>query len=551
MVPDSAAVLTRRITIHTQQRQGSCPHFWQAAGDDTAFAWTLDPCGQTLLDEIARTRCIRWFRNHHALSQAIRLPDGRLVRAYSEDAEGRPHYDFSGLDAVYDRWLAVGMKPIVELDFLPEELCEPGKRLPRNTPEMWEKWRGLLRAFIIHLQQRYGVAETRSWYFEDWNEPDFWPRARLNEFFRLHDEAVAALESVDQQLRIGGPAAIALPFCDQFMQQITFGKNQVTGGIGSRCDYISLHQYGVSGNTLTYHPALVPSPQDIAARCYWLYETMSVFPGMRGKEFHLNEWGMVSHFEKTAYEFPPLEIRNSEHFPLFMFKLVHQLFTLADHRGDWLPTIMLLWAGAAETWYAKAPESRASVMKGRSGLFAGNRSLTTAHGIFKPIFRGFELLARLGDQRLAVSGGACGERAAVLATHGDGAIQALAYVFAEDGHGDGQEVHLDLVFTDLGCDGPAEAELTRLDRQHANAYRLWEQLGRPEEPDAATIERLRNASQLVDEEPIPIVVRDGRATLGITIPNQGAVLLVLRPRDGAFPPPTAAADRRAITTAIA
>lgn len=536
------------VTIDAARLQGPCPHFWQAAGDDDAFDWTLHPAGQPLLEEISQTRCIRWLRNHYALSRPIRLPDGRVARAYSEDADGSPRYDFSGLDAVYDRWLAAGIRPIVELDFLPEELCEPGRRLPRNVPETWIRWRGLLRAFIRHLQERYGVAETRAWYFEDWNEPDFWPRDRIDEFFRLHDEAVAAIEEVDPQLRIGGPAAIALPFCDLFMHRLLHGTNQVTGRTGSRSDYISLHQYGVSGNTLAYHPALVPRPQDIAARCYWLYETMSVHPGMRQKEFHLNEWGMVSHYEKTSYDFPPLEIRNSEHFPLFMFKLVHQLFTLSDHRGGWLPTIMLLWAGAAETWYAADPERRQHVFKGRSGLFAGNRALTTAHGICKPILRGFELLGRLGGQRLAVSGAPCGAPAAVLATHGDGEIRLLAYCFAEEG--DGTPAELDLRLAGLDGEGPATAVLTRLDREHANAYRAWEALGRPEEPDAVVIGHLRAASRLANEPPIPLQVHAGCTSLRLAVPAQGAVLMVLR-RDGGFAPPARQADRAEIRLAVA
>lgn len=538
--------MRHKIEVSADHRLGGCPHFWKAAGDDEAYEWTVHPTGEALLDEIKRTKCISWMRNHHALNREIPMPDGRKVVAYREDASGRPVYDFSGMDAVYDRWLAAGIRPIVELDFLPKELRDD-RKFPLNTPEMWEKWRGLLRAFIGHLQDRYGVEETRQWYFENWNEPDLWPRDRLPEFFRIHDEAVAAIEAVDPKLRIGGPATAAQPMCDTFLQQVTFGKNTITGETGSRYDYVSMHQYGVSGNTLLYNPALVPRPQTVAMASYWLYELMKVFPGAREKEFHLNEWGMISHYEKTAYDFPPLEIRNTEFFPLFMIKLVHILFTLSDHRGNWLPKILLLWAGAVEPYYAAVPEYKERVYKGRSGLFAGNRSLVTLYNLAKPILRGFELMTGLGSERLAVEGAACGECVSALATHGNGAVQVLLYHFDETPEGERPPAQVQLAINELSVDGPAELVVTRLDRHHANTYRAWSALGRPEELDDERLDLVREAGMLRPEPALPIEVRNGRAEIEIEVPCQGAALLTLRPKNGSF----AAPQQEAVTQNLA
>lgn len=542
--------MSRTIEISADHRLGSCPHFWKAAGDDEAYEWTVHPTGQALLDEIKRTNCITWMRNHHALSREIPMPDGRSVLAYREDANGRPIYDFSGMDAVYDRWLAAGIRPIVELDFLPVELRDE-RKLPRNTPEMWQKWGGLMRAFVQHLQDRYGTEETRKWYFENWNEPDLWPRDRLSEYFRLHDECVAAIESVDPKLRIGGPATAAQPMCDTFLHQVTFGKNQLTGETGSRCDYISMHQYGVSGNTLLYQPALTPRPQTVAMASYWLYELMKVFPGAREKEFHFNEWGMISHYEKTAYQFPPLEIRNTEFFPLFMIKLVHILFTLSDYRGNWLPKILLLWAGAVEPYYAAVPEYKERVFAGRSGLFAGNRSLTTLYNLAKPILRGFEIMTGLGSERLAVQGAACGEPVSALATYGDGAIRVLLYHFDETPNGERAAEQVRLRIGNLSVDGPAELSITRLDRQHANSFRAWERMGRPEELDDRQLEIVRLASELREESNAPVLVRNGSVECALDLPCQAAVLVVLRPKSGAFAAPQKEADKENVVWRIA
>lgn len=541
--------MNKTVQISADVRQGACPHFWEAAGDDEAYEWTLHPTGQALLDEIKRTRCIKWMRNHHALSRSIPMPDGREVFVYNEDDNGESVYDFTGIDAVYDRWLAAGIRPIVELDFLPAELSDESK-LPLNTPAMWKKWGDLLRAFLSHLQERYGVEETRQWYFENWNEPDFWPRARIGEFFRIHDEAVAAIVAVDPELRIGGPATAAQPMCDTFLHQVTFGRNTLTGDNGSRYDYVSMHQYGVSGNTLPYYPALVPRPQTIALSAYWLYELMKYFPGAREKEFHFNEWGMISHYEKTAYDFPPLEIRNTEHFPLFMMKLVHLLFTLSDHRGNWLPKILLLWAGAAEPYYAAIPAYRDRVFKGRSGLFAGNRSLTTLYNLPKPILRGFELMTELGSERLAINGCAAGETLGILATHGDGVIRLLVYHFDEEQR-DLATSRLTIELSHLSIDGEALMTVKRLDRTFGNSYRAWEAIGRPETLDAGQFAYVSEAGRLREEAPVPITVTEGKARLFLEVPAQGSALLILRPAKGGYATPSRHAKKETATWRIA
>ncbi len=542
--------MQKSLFIDTSLRLGPCPHFWQAAGDDNAYEWTTHSTGDALLREIKKTGCIKWMRNHHVFSGELLLPGGAPVRTYRESHAGEPIYDFSGIDAVYDRWLAAGIRPIVELDFFPSELRD-ANNLPLNTPAMWEKWRALLRAFLRHLQSRYGAAEIRLWYFETWNEPDFWPRERLHEVFRLHEEAVSAIEEVDPLLRIGGLGTAFAPLCDQFLQQITFGKNSLTGRTGTRCDFISMHQYGASGNTLRYHPAFPARAQTVASLSYWMHEFLRAFPGAHDKEFHFNEWGMISHYEKTAYDFPPLEIRNSEHFPLFMFKLVHLLFTLGDNKGGWLPRILLLWAGAAEAYYSETPRYRERILHGRSGLFAGNRSLTTAHNFMKPIFRGFELLASLGTERLLVQGAPAGEMFSALATHGGGALQILLYNFCEEPGLAPSGIEASLSLSHLSSDGPAILSAVRLDRHHANSYRAWESLGRPESPDAEQIDSLHLASRLNPEPPRSVEVRGGSALIEIHVPAQGAVLLTLQPEKGSFQPPQKDAPKNSLTWRIA
>ncbi len=531
--------MSEKIAVQADKRLGDCPHFWGACGDDYLFDWTFQPAGEFLLEEIHRTQCIRWFRNHYALSKAITLPDGRTVEPLTRDSAGKTVFDFSGVDAVYDRWLAAGVQPIVELDYVPRLLTgEHGDHF--GLPTDMGIWRDLMRDFVRHLQERYGIAQTRRWYFEVWNEPDKWPRDRFDEFFRLYDEFAAAMEEVDPQLRFGGPAAYVEFMAESFMHHVTYGTNHVTGRQGTRTDYVSYHHYGCSGHTLGYYPALFPYAENIAHKAYWLYEAFKRYPGMIDKEFHFNEWGLVSNFERTSYDWPALEMRNSEYTPLFMMKMVHQLFTIADAREGFLPKILLYWGGGYEAGV---------------GTFAGNLALVTAGPLAKPMLRGFQLMAQLGDVRLASTGGAAGRMVGLLPTYGDGTIRLLVYNFAEGPDAIAAETNVgpaatvDVEVTGLRAEGangayagPAEVEITRLDQQHGNAYRLWQQMGKPRQTDATQLAELHQASDLNVVERLPIEVTAGRSVLKLAIPAQGAAIATIGPKDTRFAVPHTQAD---------
>jgi xylan 1,4-beta-xylosidase len=163
--------------------------------------------------------------------------------AVYRDVDGAPRYDFGGVDRVYDTVLALGMRPVVELSFMPRDLARDPSRTVFayeaciSPPRDWDRWADLVRAFTAHLIQRYGRDEVRDhWPFEVWNEANlsvFWAGTPA-EYWRLYDETAAAVKSVDPGIAVGGPASAAVGWIDD---QLARAANQPV-------DFVSTHTYG-------------------------------------------------------------------------------------------------------------------------------------------------------------------------------------------------------------------------------------------------------------------------------------------------------------------
>ncbi|MGO4700766.1 beta-xylosidase [Dyella sp. 2RAB6] len=189
-----------------------------------------------------------------------------VLGTYREE-NGKPVYDWTKLDALYDRLLAMGIRPFVELGFTPEAMKTSDQHVfywKGNTshPDL-AKWTALVDAFARHMQQRYGREEVRRWYYEVWNEPNlagFWEGADQAAYFELYDATARALKRVDAQLKVGGPATAGAAWVPEFIAHVA--KENVP------LDFISTHTYGVDGGFLDEQgkqdTKLSPSPDAIA-----------------------------------------------------------------------------------------------------------------------------------------------------------------------------------------------------------------------------------------------------------------------------------------------
>ena len=190
-------------------------------------------------------------------SEALRLAHDDLgveaVRAHAilgddlgtyREVNGRPVHDFTGIDRVYDHVIGLGLRPIVELSFMPRDLAaDPSKTVFDygaivSPPRDWDRWEALVYDLTAHLVDRYGLEEVRRWGFEVWNEANldvFWSGTR-EEYLRLYDVSVRAVKAVDGQLIVGGPASAAGKWVDELLAHCR--------ATGSPIDFVSTHTYG-------------------------------------------------------------------------------------------------------------------------------------------------------------------------------------------------------------------------------------------------------------------------------------------------------------------
>jgi xylan 1,4-beta-xylosidase len=162
------------------------------------------------------------------------------------EVNGKPVYEFGNVDQLYDAILQIGMKPFIELSFMPHDLISGSQEVfwwkgNVTPPKDMGKWSALVEAFTRHLQARYGDQEVGKWFFEVWNEPNyigFWPNTDQAKYFELYDATVAAVKKVNPEYRVGGPATAGAGWVPEFIEH--------TVKTGVPVDFISTHTYGVS-----------------------------------------------------------------------------------------------------------------------------------------------------------------------------------------------------------------------------------------------------------------------------------------------------------------
>src|SRR5580658_4771939 len=224
------------ITVHAQAPARPFPHFWeQMFGSGRAILSLRDSYRRDLRAVKAATG-IQYVRFHAILDEE--------VGSYDQDAQGRPVYNWSYVDQIYDGLLANGVRPFVELSFMPRKLAasiEPHafwyKPLP-SPPKDYGQWEELIHSFAQHLVDRYGMEEVSQWYFEVWNEPniDFWTgQPKQSTYFDLYDHAARAIKGVSPGLRVGGPATAQAAWIDAMIAHC------VQAGVP--LDFVSTHVY--------------------------------------------------------------------------------------------------------------------------------------------------------------------------------------------------------------------------------------------------------------------------------------------------------------------
>src|SRR6201997_4332808 len=225
------------VVIDSHAPTTPLPHFWEQMFGSGRANLSLRQDYRDDLHAVKQITDLKYVRFH-----AI-LDDENGV--YDEDAQGNPAYNFSYVDQSYDGLLANGVRPFVEISFMPKKLASKEMlhafwyKQNIAPPKDYVKWDGLITAFAQHLIERYGIDEVSQWYFEVWNEPnlDFWGgEPRQSSYWELYDHTVRALKAVNSRIRVGGPATAQAAWADAFIQHCS--ENHVPA------DFVSTHVYG-------------------------------------------------------------------------------------------------------------------------------------------------------------------------------------------------------------------------------------------------------------------------------------------------------------------
>src|SRR5271170_3590641 len=368
VTPALAQPATEHITIDAKAPATPFPHFWEQMFGSGRAVLSM---GQRYRDDMVAVKKITDFKyvRFHAIFHDE-------LGVYDEDAQGNPVYNFSYVDQIYDGLLADGVRPFVEVSFMPKKLAS---RLDYHAfwykqivapPKDYAKWDALITAFAQHLIDHYGIDEVASWYFEVWNEPniDFWTgRPAQQTYFELYDHTAKALKAVNQRIRVGGPATAQAAWVGDIIAHAT--QNNVP------LDFVSTHVYGNDSSKDVFGDNRpIPPHQMVCAAVKKVHDQILASPRptipLIWSEFNAT-YANESPITDTIYMGP------------WMADTIRQCDGMVD--------IMSYWT------FSDVFEEQGPVKQS----FYGGYGLIAAGGIPKPAFDAFELLHQLGDERIA------------------------------------------------------------------------------------------------------------------------------------------------------
>ena len=454
-------------------------HFWEHMFGSGRAILSLRDSYRRDLRGIKDATGIRYVRFHAIFHDEVGV--------YDEDAQGNPVFNFSYVDQIYDGLLANGVRPFVELSFMPKKLAAKEAlhafwyKQNVSPPKDYAKWDELIQQFTKHLIDRYGIDEVSQWYFEVWNEPnlDFWAgEPRQSSYFELYDHTVRALKSVNSQLRVGGPATAQAAWADDFIRHCA--ENHVP------VDFVSSHVYG----------------NDKAEDVFGTHENIP-------RERMVCRAVAKVHDQIKASAMPNLPLLWSEFNASYMNE---PEVTDASYMGPWLADTIRQCDGLVNEmsyWTFSDVFEEQGVVK---QPFYGGYGAIAEDGIPKPAFNAFAVLHRLGEQRLAVKSDD------VLATRGsDGSLILAAWNLTSPGsNGPAKQITLHFDHANV-----KKIQVTRVDHDHGDIHKEYEAMGSPQYPTPKQIEQLRGAGKLAASE--TIVVKNDSVVLNI--PAEGLVLI--------------------------
>jgi xylan 1,4-beta-xylosidase len=531
------------VRVDLTKPQGKYKPIYSWFGYDESNFTTMK-YGKQLLRELHDLSPVPvYIRTHHLLTSGNGVAELKWSSSnvFSLDPEGKPVYDFTITDRTFDEFQKAGVRPMVELGFMPQDLAAvvpgvdayqvhyPGQTMAgasNNPPRDYAMWGELVRKYTEHLVDRYGKEEVSTWYFEVWNEPDiiYW-HGTSEEYYKLYDYAAAGVRTALPNAIVGGPASTgpsserSATFLDNFLTHCQNDKSAADGK-PVPLDFISFHPKG--------HPELVDGhvrmglANELKAAENG-FKIVAKYPQFKNLPIILSEADPEGCAACSMKENAANAYRNGPLYATYTAAAIKALLELQD-RSKVNLIAMLSWSFEFEN----------------KDFFEGFRTLAT-NGIDKPVLNVFRMAGLMsGDRVMTSSTGQIsldnivsdGVRQApdvdALATKtGNEAAVMLWNYHDDDVPATGAEVQVTIAGFPVGLK-KVMLEHYRIDDTHSNSYSVWKAMGAPQTPTAEQYARLKEAGQLeLLRSPEWLDVTDGKVTISTDLPRQATSLMRL------------------------
>ncbi|GAC1653104.1 MAG: cellulase family glycosylhydrolase [Acidobacteriaceae bacterium] len=483
------------------------PHFWEQTFGSGRAILSLRQSYRDDLRTVKEATAFESVRFHGIFMDEVGLydPDRRIQNPglASEAARDASVYNFTYIDQIYDGLLENGVRPFVELSFMPKKMASDPNALHAfwykqnvSPPKDYAVWDAMIGAFAKHLVDRYGLDEVSHWKFEVWNEPniDFWVgNPKQSTYFQLYDHTARALKAVSRRLQVGGPSTAQAAWVPAFLEHTK--KDDVP------VDFVSTHVY--ANDTA---PNVLGTNEDVPR------ETMV---WRAAKMVH----EQIAH---SAY--PKMPLIFSEYNASYANE---PNVTDSTFMGPWMANNIRLCDGLTQSmsyWaFSDVFEEQGVV---RTPFYGGFGLLAVDH-ISKPALNVFRILHKLGDRRIPVT-----SESALATLSADGDLEVALWDYAPpDGTGAiytpakaiaGAPRTFDVEFRNVPAS--AKAQVWRVDEDHGNVLKAFDAMGRPAaDLTQAQVKQLRAAGQMTPAEKLQIE----HGKLHLTVPSHGLAVVVV------------------------
>jgi len=532
------------IQVDLNKNKGPLKPIWAFFGyDEPNYTYMKD--GKKLLTEIAKLSKVPVYVRAHSL---LVTGDGTAAlkwgstNAYTEDKNGKPIYNWTIIDKIFDTYIERGMKPLAQIGFMPQALSmKPEPYRHHWTPDAkygdiytgwayppkdYEKFAALVYEWVKHSVARYGKEEVESWYWELWNEPNigYW-QGTTEEYIKMYDYASDAVKRALPTAKIGGPETTgpadekAATFLKTFLDHIVSGKNYVTGKTGAPLDVISFHAKGqpkLVNGVVQMNMGKQLSDIDKGFEIVASYPTLKHLPIIIGES---DPEGCAACSEEFS---PQNAYRNGTMYSSYTAASFARKYDLEEARGvNLLGAVTWAFEFENQPWYA------------------GFRDLAT-NGVDKPVLNVFRMFGMMQGNRVEVSkdlaydfvkvrdSSVRGEKSDInaLAAKDNNTATVMIWNY-HDNNIAAAASPVELKLKGL----PAQQVLLhhyRIDQEFSNSYERWKKMGSPKNPTPEQIAELEKAGQLqLLSSPEWIKAKNGEAVISMQLPRQGVSFLKL------------------------